>query len=96
MKVDELKHFLPRGRGVVLTVEKKSKSGIIIPGQADHDILTHVYKVYLMGPLVEDLAIGEEVYPMTAVLANLNIEDASENLFYVYCEDSFIKLHKVN
>lgn len=95
MTIDELKRFLPRKSGVVLEVIKKNKSGIILPGQSEHDITTHTYKVFSKGPNVVDLEEGEEVYPMTAVLGKLEVNGVDEHTSYYYCEDSFIKLHRV-
>jgi co-chaperonin GroES (HSP10) len=95
MKVEDLKTFLPRKSGVVLKSIAKSKSGIILPGQADYDTSTHTFVVVSMGPKVEDLKEGEEVYPMAAALATLTIDDCGKDEAYFYCEDSFLKLHKV-
>jgi len=95
MKAEDLKVFLPRKSGVVLIAEAKKKSSIILTDAIDTGVDTHVYTVLSKGPNVVDLEVGEQVYPMTAVLAKLDIEDADQNRVYYYCEESFIKLHKV-
>ena len=95
MTKEELKSFLPRKSGVILKVEAKHKSSIILPGEPDHSIHSHIYTVYAMGSKVEDLKVGEEVYPMVAVLGKLEVEDSDNNESYYYCEESFIKLRKV-
>jgi hypothetical protein len=94
MTKDELKTFLPRKAGVILKVEAKKKSSIILLEGDGHNIHTHTYVVFAMGPNVQELEIGEEVYPMTAVLGKLEVEDSDNNESYYYCEESFIKLRQ--
>jgi hypothetical protein len=94
MTKEELKTFLPRKSGVVLKVEAKKKSSIILLDANEHNIHTHTYVVFSMGPLVTDLELNEEVYPMTAVLGKLEVEDSDNNESYYYCEESFIKLRQ--
>jgi len=96
MTKEELKEFVPRKNGVVIRENKKSKSSIILLDSKDSDTYRYTYFVFAKAPRVEELEIGEEVFPMAGMLADLHIEGLGEDETFYYCEDSFIKLHKIN
>ena len=95
MTKEELQEFVPRKSGVIVRENRKSKSSIILLDAKDADTYRYTYFVFAKGPKVEELEVGEEVFPMAGMLADLHIEGLDDNESFYYCEESFIKLRKI-
>lgn len=96
MTKEELAMFTPRKNGVIVKETKTAISTLILLGDGNKNLNKYTYSIFAKGPKVEELEVGEEVFPMMGALAELNIDNLNDNESFYYCEDSFIKLRRIN
>jgi len=96
MKKKELLEYVPRKDNVLVHAVQKPQNLIITPSNADKDNTMYTLTVLKIGPNVEDLNEGDEIFVAGGPMIPIAIEDADENEIFTYIHEAFIKLRKKN